>query len=104
MNRNIVCLAACALLFALCIFADAQQPKKVYRIGYLLPGDPISESADSEAVRRALREIGYIEGQNIAIEYRYTEGNRDRLENSFIPVVFSLKSELKNRLLRAKFT
>ena len=66
---------------ALCVCAsraEAQQPKKVSRIGYLSPGDPASESARSEAIRLALRELGYIEGQNIAIEYRYAEGKRDR--------------------------
>ena len=41
--------------------------------------DPATESARSEAIRLALRELGYIEGQNIAIEYRYTEGKLDRL-------------------------
>ena len=61
------------------VIAEAQQPKKVPRIGYLSAGDPASESTRSEAIRLALRELGYIEGQNIAIEYRYTEGKRDRL-------------------------
>ena len=59
--------------------AQAQQPKKVSRIGYLSACDPASESARSEAIRLALRELGYIEGQNIAIEYRYAEGKLDRL-------------------------
>ena len=58
--------------------AQAQQPKKVPRIGYLSSGDPARESARAEAIRLALRELGYIEGQNIAIEYRYAEGKRDR--------------------------
>ena len=58
--------------------AVAQQPKRVARIGYLLPGNPASESTVSEATRLALRELGYIEGQNIATEYRYAEGKRDR--------------------------
>ena len=58
--------------------AQAQQPKKVPRIGYLSSSDPASESARAEAIRLALRERGYIEGQNIAIEYRYAEGKRDR--------------------------
>jgi putative tryptophan/tyrosine transport system substrate-binding protein len=57
--------------------ADAQ-PKKVQRIGYLSAQDSARESARVEAIRLALRERGYIEGQNIATEYRYTEGNRDR--------------------------
>ena len=58
--------------------AEAQQPKKVPRIGYLSASDPASESARAEAIRLALRELGYIEGQNIAIEYRYAEGKPDR--------------------------
>jgi len=56
----------------------AQQPKKVPRIGYLSNGDPATESTRSEGVRLALRERGHIEGQNIATEYRYAEGKRDR--------------------------
>jgi putative ABC transport system substrate-binding protein len=59
--------------------AGAQQPKKVPRIGYLSATDPSAESARSESIRLALRERGYIEGQNIAIEYRYAEGKNDRL-------------------------
>jgi putative tryptophan/tyrosine transport system substrate-binding protein len=58
--------------------AEAQQPKKVPRIGYLSSLSPSSESTRSEAIRLALRELGYIEGQNIAIEYRYAEGKLDR--------------------------
>ena len=72
----------CLLLTVLLITAssaEAQQPKKVPRIGYLAAIDPASESTRSEAIRLALRELGYIEGQNIAIEYRYAEGKRDRL-------------------------
>ena len=60
------------VLLALGVIAEAQQPKKVPRIGYLSGGDPASESARFEAIRLALRERGYIEGQNIAIEYRYS--------------------------------
>src|SRR5262245_2722389 len=59
--------------------ARAQQPKKVPRIGYLAVSDAASEFTRAEAIRLALRERGYIEGQNIAIEYRYMEGKRDRL-------------------------
>jgi len=57
---------------------ESQQPKKVPRIGYLSLLLPAHESTRSEAIRLALRELGYIEGQNIAIEYRYAEGKRDR--------------------------
>jgi len=59
--------------------AEAQQPKKVPRIGYLTSADPARDSARAEAIRLALRERGYIEGQNIATEYRYAEGKLDRL-------------------------
>jgi putative tryptophan/tyrosine transport system substrate-binding protein len=78
MKRNIPVLTLCALLFALCASAEAQQPTKVSRIGYLSNTDPVGESARSEAIRRGLRDLGYIEGQNVAIEYRYTEGKVDR--------------------------
>jgi putative tryptophan/tyrosine transport system substrate-binding protein len=67
-----------ALLLVLCFSAQAQQPKKVPRIGYLASRDPATESTRFEPVRQALRELGYVEGQNIAIEYRYAEGKRDR--------------------------
>ena len=76
MSVKILRLALCAMLLAPCSAVEAQQPKKVPRIGYLSPVDPASESPRSEAIRQALRERGYIEGQNIAIEYRYTEGKR----------------------------
>src|SRR5215475_1633987 len=58
--------------------AQAQQPKKVPRIGYLSPIDAARESARSEGIRLALRGLGHIEGQNIAIEYRYAEGKTDQ--------------------------
>jgi putative ABC transport system substrate-binding protein len=67
------------MLLALPVAARAQQPKKVPRIGYLSPTDAANESARAEAIRLALRERGYIEGQNIATEYRYAEGRRKRL-------------------------
>jgi hypothetical protein len=54
--------------------AEAQQQKKIHRIGYLSSFDQASESARSAGIWLALRELGYIEGQNIAIEYRYAEG------------------------------
>ena len=65
-------------LVAFAVIAEAQQLKKVSRIGYLANTDAASESARAERIRLALRELGYIEGQNIAIEYRYAEGKRDR--------------------------
>ena len=66
------------VLLALGVTADAQQPKKVSRLGYLTPAEPAREYARAEAVRLALRELGYVEGQNIATEYRYAEGKQER--------------------------
>jgi putative tryptophan/tyrosine transport system substrate-binding protein len=83
-----------ALLVGLAIasvpLAEAQQPGKVFRIGYLSARDPASESARAEGFRLALRELGYIEGQNVAFEYRYSEGKVDRF------------SELAAELVRLK--
>jgi putative ABC transport system substrate-binding protein len=67
-----------AMLFALCSFAEAQQPKKVFRIGYLAISDRATDSTRAEAMRLALRGLGYVEGQNIAIAYRYAGGRIDR--------------------------
>ncbi len=66
------------MLLALPFPARAQQPKKVFRIGYLSALDQARESARAEAIRLALRERGQIEGQNFAVEYRYAEGKVDR--------------------------
>jgi ABC-type uncharacterized transport system substrate-binding protein len=78
MKKKITFFTLCAMLFAYCLPSQAQQPKKVPRLGYLSNSDAASESARSEGIRLALRERGYIEAQNIATEYRYTEGKRDR--------------------------
>ena len=78
MRNKIACFVLCSIALALCLSAQAQQPKKVPRLGYLSTVDPASDSARAEGIRLALRELGYIEGQNIAIEYRYAEGRPDR--------------------------
>jgi putative tryptophan/tyrosine transport system substrate-binding protein len=66
------------VLLAVAVLAEAQQPKTVPRIGYVSPVDTATESTRVETIRLALRERGYIEGQNIATEYRYAEGKLDR--------------------------
>src|SRR5215467_3842595 len=78
--KTISFLTLGAMLFALCLPAEAQQPKKVPRIGFLSSNEPATESTRFEAIRLALRELGYIEGQNIAFEYRYVEGKSGRNE------------------------
>ena len=79
-NRKWVGIVAIGFTFTMCgVGPQAQQPKKVPRIGYLSAVDPATESARSEGIRLALRELGWIEGQNLTIEYRYAEGKLDRL-------------------------
>jgi putative tryptophan/tyrosine transport system substrate-binding protein len=76
MTKRIILLALCSMLLAPCFAVEAQQPKKVPRIGVLLSGS--RTPVWGEAFRQALRELKYIEGQNIAIEYRNAEGRSQR--------------------------
>src|SRR5437870_6170277 len=68
-----VTLAACGAA------VEAQQPMKIPRIGFLSATSPSAIAARVEAFRRGLRELGYVEGKNIVIEWRYAEGKLDRL-------------------------
>jgi putative ABC transport system substrate-binding protein len=74
MKRIITVLTLCAVLFALCLPVNAQQPKKVLRIGYLAGGG----SAPPRAFVQALRDLGYVEGKNITFEFRTREGRPER--------------------------
>jgi putative tryptophan/tyrosine transport system substrate-binding protein len=78
MTKEIFLLAICSLLFAPYSPVEAQQPKKIPRIGYLSSVDRTLESTRSDSFRQALRDLGYIEGQSIDVEYRYAEGKVDR--------------------------
>ncbi len=75
-NHSTSSIARCSWLFPFQLKRSSRRKSRL--IGYLSSGDPASESTRSEAIRLALRERGYIEGQNIAIEYRYAEGKLDR--------------------------
>jgi putative ABC transport system substrate-binding protein len=79
MMRKITVLTLCAMLFALCVSAEAQQPGKVSRIGYLITSSPSAIAPRMDAFQQGLRELGYIEGQNIVIERRHAEGKLDRI-------------------------
>jgi ABC-type uncharacterized transport system substrate-binding protein len=79
MRMKIICLALCAMLFALCFSAQAQQPSKIPRIGFLFALSPSVVSARVEAFRQGMRELGYVEGKNIVIEWRFAEEKPDRL-------------------------
>ena len=81
------------VVLALSISAEAQQPKKVARIGLLVATTRSAQLSRVEAFRRGLRELGYIEGQNITLEYRYAEGKLDRL-SAFATELIELKVDL----------
>jgi putative tryptophan/tyrosine transport system substrate-binding protein len=78
MKRRITILTLCAMLFALSFPANAQEPTKVLRIGFLSAPSPSAVSARAEAFRQGLRDLGHVEGKDIVIEYRYAEGKLDR--------------------------
>src|SRR5262245_17994772 len=79
MRKKTICFALCAMLLALGFPVEAQHTKKVPRIGFLIAATGDSQLARTEAFRQGLLELGYIEGQNIAIEYRYAQGKIDRV-------------------------
>jgi putative ABC transport system substrate-binding protein len=78
MKKAAVPILVAVILLTVAVVTEAQQAKNVSRIGYLSNTDAATDSARAEGIRLALRERGYIEGQNIAIEYRYAEGKPDR--------------------------
>ena len=97
--KHIVC-AVCAMLFALCSFADAQQTERIPRIGY------VSGSGDSKTpgplvgeFQQGLRDLGYLEGKNILVAYRYVEGGLDR-----VPGLVTELVQLKVDVLVATFS
>src|SRR5688572_30310497 len=67
------------ILLAVAVIVEAQQPARIHRIGILIASSASVYSARVEALRRRLRELGYVEGKNIVIEYRYAEGKGERL-------------------------
>jgi putative ABC transport system substrate-binding protein len=79
MRKSVIRLMLSAMLFAHCLPAQAQQAKKVPRIGYLSSASPSAGSSRIEAFRQGLRELGYVEGKNLVIEWRFAEGKIDRL-------------------------
>jgi putative ABC transport system substrate-binding protein len=78
-RKNVICLALSAMLFALCVSAHAQQTGKILRIGFLDNTTAAGIAVLSEAFRLELTKLEWIEGKNIAIEYRFAEGKNDRL-------------------------
>src|SRR5262245_37328185 len=90
-SKDLFVFAFCVLFFALCTAVGAQQPNKIPRIGYLAASR--IEAGSRSALQQGLRKLGYIEGQNIKVEYRYTEGRFERLPGLAGELVF-LKVEV----------
>lgn len=78
--RTIFCLTLSAVLFALCVPAEAQHSQtKIYRVGFLSGASLASTQARIEAFRQGLRALDYVEGTNVAIDWKFAEGNFQRL-------------------------
>jgi putative tryptophan/tyrosine transport system substrate-binding protein len=79
MNKKILVSIFAVVILACVRLAQAQQTTKIPRIGYLIATSPSSYTPRTEEFRQGLRELGYVEGKNIVIEWRSAEGNLDRL-------------------------
>ena len=79
MRAKILAYALLTPILTTIHLAEAHQPKKIPRIGYLVSGSPSSGQTNVDAFRQGLRDLGYVEGKNIVIEYRYAEGKDDCL-------------------------
>src|SRR5215813_11166463 len=77
MNRNVFSIVLGLSLLVFTVLAEAQQPTKIRRIGYVSGSGPVTSDPRFDALRQGLRDLGYIEGKNILLEYRYAEGKQD---------------------------
>ena len=93
MKNKVTVLALIAMLFGLCLPAEAQPVKKVPRLGFLSSTSASTGAHNFEAFREGLRELGYVDGKNITIEYRWAEGKLERLPDLAAGLV-SLKVDL----------
>jgi putative tryptophan/tyrosine transport system substrate-binding protein len=78
-SKSIFCFTLCAMLFALCMAAEAQQTGKIFRIGYLDSSTAAGSAVLWEAFRQEMSKLGWIETKNIAFEYRFAEQKNERL-------------------------
>ena len=100
MTKKTIFWGLVTVLLINAMVAIAQQPRKIPRIGYLSARDPANDSSRAEGVRLGLRELGYIEGQNIAIEYRYAEGKSDRFPKLVRQIALQYRYHLSSRRRR----
>src|SRR5262245_24106649 len=97
MRKTVISFALCAMLFALSVSAEAQQPKKVPRIGYLATrNSPTSTTPDpaADAFQQGLRDLGYVEGKNILVEYRYAGGSSEERIQDLVTESVRLKMDV----------
>src|SRR5262249_12032883 len=87
MNKRLLVSLVSTLILASGYTSEAQQPKKVPRIGFMIGTSPSIVPDRVEGFRRGLRELGYVEGKNIVIEYRVAEGKVERLPNLLAELV-----------------
>jgi putative ABC transport system substrate-binding protein len=87
MGKKITGFALCAVLLAVRVCVEAQQPTQVPRIGYLSTGSPTVSSANLDAFRQGLRDLGYVEGKNIILEIRWAEGSAERVPELALELV-----------------
>ena len=87
MRRIGLCGLVLVLVMAYGLPVPAQQPAKIPRVGYLNASSATSAASRVDAFRRGLRELGYVEGKNIVVEYRFAEGNLDRLQQFTTEIV-----------------
>jgi putative ABC transport system substrate-binding protein len=93
-SKSLFCSALSAMLFVLFVPANAQQPKMIPRIGFVTgSGDANKPGALVEAFQQGLRDLGYVEGKNILVEYRYIEGKRERIPG-FVTELLQLKVDV----------
>src|SRR5262245_60814424 len=78
-RKPFFCVILLTLLFEICSFADAQQPGKIFRIGFLDPSTAPGMTVLVDVFRQELSKLGWIEGKNITIEYRFAEQKAERL-------------------------
>src|SRR5215831_17715262 len=94
MKRKITVFTLCAMLFALCGSVDAQQAGKIFRIGFLDPSNASGSAVLVDAFRQELTKLGWIDGKNITIEYRFAEGKGDARVKELAADLVRLKVDL----------
>src|SRR5262247_2340886 len=87
MKKNFLGFAVCALIFAVCFSAEAQQPAKVPRIGFLWGSTPQAEKHRLVVFQQGLQALGYVEGKTILVEHRYAEGKLDKFPETVVKLI-----------------